>query len=316
MVLGILAVIFLIVAPVSLVGFGTAFDGFSSANFFFVVFLLVELAVVCFLVMIGVRTVRAEIPSARTWTRWLRLSRFASANQLQFSPLDPNPGYPGQIFDDGDHRFAYDHLSRRGGRFFDMGNYRYITGSGRSRTNHGWGYLAIKLDRRLPNMVLDARSNNNLLGGTNLPDALKRDQSLSLEGDFDKDFTLYCPREYKTDALCVFTPDLMALLIDQTQQFDVEIVDDWMFVYSSKPLNMGDVPTLNHLFRIIDTVGAVDTVGAKTLSQTERYADERMSDRAVNMVAPQGRRLKKTFPMITVIFLVAYGAFWIWNAFH
>ena len=41
------------------------------------------------------------------------------------------------------------------------------------------------------------------------------------------------------------------------------------------------------LFRIIDTVGA------KTLTQTDRYVDERVGDFAANIVAPQGARLKR-----------------------
>lgn len=42
---------------------------------------------------------------------------------------------------------------------------------------------------------------------------------LSLEGDFDRYFTLYCPGDYERDALYVFTPDLLALLIDESRHF-------------------------------------------------------------------------------------------------
>ncbi|MES2171834.1 MAG: hypothetical protein V4479_14125 [Actinomycetota bacterium] len=228
------------------------------------------------LLLVGViwaarRAYRTIVPSMATWTRWYRLSSFADANQLEFSPLSPDPTYPGAIFGKGDTRQVYDHLYRNDGRFLDMGDYRYSTGSGRNRTTQHWGFLAMKLDRALPNMVLDAKSNNGLFGTTDLPLSFSADQRLPLEGDFDKYFTLYCPQEYEQDALYVFTPDLMALLVDQTAQFDVEIVDDWMFLYSSKPLNMSDVPTLNHLFTI------VDTVGTKTVSQTERYSDDRIA---------------------------------------
>jgi hypothetical protein len=167
--------------------------------------------------------------------------------------------------------------------------------------------MALKLDRQLPNMVLDARSNNTLFGTTDLPVSFSADQRLSLEGDFDKYFTLYCPKEYETDALYVFTPDLMALLVDQSQQFDVEIVDDWMFVYSTKKLNLTDIPTLNHLFRI------VDTVGAKAVTQTDRYADERITGPALNMVAPEGRRLKRRFPVFATIVLIGFAAYWIYD---
>ncbi|MEO7546479.1 MAG: hypothetical protein ABIT21_09370 [Terrimesophilobacter sp.] len=76
----------------------------------------------------------------------------------------------------------------------------------------------------VPNMILDAKSNNFLW--TNLPQNFSRNQVLSLEGDFDKHFTLYCPKEYEHDALYVFTPDLMTRLIDHAAGYDVELVDD------------------------------------------------------------------------------------------
>ena len=47
--------------------------------------------------------------------------------------------------------------------------------------------------------MLDARSNNGLFGGTNLPSQFNKDQILILEGDFNEYFTLYCPREYDRD---------------------------------------------------------------------------------------------------------------------
>jgi hypothetical protein len=268
------------------------------------------------LLLVGViwaarRIYRAAVPSMAVWTRWYRLTRFATANSLEFSPLTPDPTYPGAIFGHGDSRVVYDHLYRNDGRFLDMGDYRYSTGSGRSRETHHWGFLAIKLDRALPNMVLDAKANNTLFGTTDLPLSFSASQRLSLEGDFDKYFTLYCPKEYEPDALYVFTPDLMALLIDQTAQFDVEIVDDWMFLYSSKPLDLSNAPTINHLFKI------VDTVGTKTVSQTERYSDDRIATpgattgTSLNLVAPQGRRLKTRWPVLGTIISVLVFGYWV-----
>src|SRR5690606_15087483 len=132
--------------------------------------------------------------------------------------------YPGSIFDIGNGRHSFGNYRRPFAPELDIGSYRYTTGSGKNKSTHTWGYAAIKLPRKLPNMLLDARNNNSLFG-TNLPVSYRRDQVLSLEGDFDKYFTLYCPRQYERDALYVFTPDLMALLIDESAAFDVEIVD-------------------------------------------------------------------------------------------
>lgn len=62
-----------------------------------------------------------------------------------------------------------------------------------------------------------------MFGLTGVAGLFARDQVLSLEGDFDRYFTPYCPKQYERDALSVFTPDLMALCIDEAAPFDIEI---------------------------------------------------------------------------------------------
>ena len=261
-------------------------------------FSLVVVLLITFAVIKGITS------TGNRWELWARMDRFARANGMTFSPLDTNPSYAGAIFQLGDARQAVDHLRGAAGRFFDLGNYRYTTGSGKNRSTRTWGFLAFNLDRKLPNMVLDSKSNNSFFG-TNLPATFDKGQILSLEGDFDEYFTLYCPKEYERDALYVFTPDLMALLIDEAAPFDVEIIDDWMFVYSSMPFRTGDANVYARLFRIIDTVGA------KTLTQTDRYVDERVGDFAANYVAPQGQRLKKGVPVAAIVISIVFGVIWL-----
>ena len=270
---------------------------------FFLTTLVVPIVFVGVFIVIAVVVVRS-IWGGGNWARWLRLSRFAEANGLIFSPASPDPAYPGAVFTTGRSRAALDHLRTSSGRFLDYGNFRFVTGSGRSSTTHNWGFLALSLDRTLPHMVLDSRANNGLFGGTNLPASFTKSQVLELEGDFNSYFTLHCPREYERDALYVFTPDLMALLIDEAAPFDVEIIDTWMFVYAAHPFDLQQPTVHQRLWRI------ADTVGKKTLSQTERYADERVGDFSANIVAPQGRRLTRSIPAITLIIGIAALLFW------
>jgi len=259
-------------------------------------------------VLAAVVVVRRLLRSGGRWGRWARIAAFAEANGLDFAPQARVPGYPGLIFGLGSDRTVGEHVSTRSGRFIDMGGYEYTTGSGKNRTTHHWSFLAIRLDRRLPNIVLDSRQNNGVLGATNLPVALARDQVLHLEGDFDRYFTLYCPKDYETDALYVFTPDLMALLIDEAAPFDVEIVDDWFFAYSSRALDMAEPATYRRLFRI------VDTVGAKAAHQTERYRDDRVAGAiAANVVAPQGARLRHGASIGAVVGIVVVIAWIGWS---
>lgn len=59
-----------------------------------------------------------------------------------------------------------------------------------------------------------------------------REQRLSLEGDFDRHFALYCPAGSERDALYLFTPDILALLIDRVRGLDVEVVGDRLLLTS------------------------------------------------------------------------------------
>lgn len=150
------------------------------------------------------------------------------------------------------------------------------------------GYLAIRLPRPLPHLVLDARGNDGIL--SSLPHRPRRTQRLSLEGDFDTHFHLFVPKGYERDALYIFTPDLMALLIDETGDLDVEIRDDMLIVYRPGGFDLQDPATWERFARIRATVGA------KTWTQTGGYRDDRAAPGLSASVGPDGRRLKRALP--------------------
>ena len=196
-----------------------------------------------------------------------RLSRFAAANAMTYVETVPEPPLPGMIFSTGTARRSTDAVRGTHPRFVEFANYQYTTSNGKQSETHHWGYVAIKLDVPLPNIVLDALGNNTL--GSTIAAAFRSDQRLSLEGDFDRYFSLYCPAGYEVDALYLFTPDVMARFIDHAAQLDVEIVDDWLFLYTRRPVSTLDPATWAWLF------GAVGALLAK-LDQWARWRDERL----------------------------------------
>lgn len=262
--------------------------------------------------------------------RWYRLDHFARANGMTWFPQASDPPLPGMIFSLGSSRTATDILRGEQPRMVEFGNYRYTTGSGKNRTTHRWGYVAIRLHTPLPHIVLDAEGNNTFLG-TNLPQSFDRHQRLSLEGDFDRYFSLYCPQGYEQDALYLFTPDIMARFIDNAAQLDIEIVDDWMFLYGKRDFSTLDQRTWGWLFSV---VGAL----MDKLAQWERWRDDRLAMPAAGTpasaplsgepgtalpftppvealrpppgVAPGGRRLKRAVPWATI--LIGGGILVVW----
>ena len=218
-----------------------------------------------------VKVIRSLIIPRSWWEAAYRITRFAAANDLRYGH-DEVVSYPGIIFGTGIERTAERRLTTTAGRRLEIGNYRYtIPAENRENSQvYGWGYVAITLDRRLPHLLLDAKANDRSVFGiktSNLPVDLARDQRLSLGGEFDDKFTLYAPSDYGRDAFYIFAPDLMALFIDRLGTFDVEIIDDTMFVYGSR-FDLLDPRTYDWLQEL------VDTVVARTVRRTERYRDD------------------------------------------
>ena len=280
------------------------------------VLLLLLLAGAGVLIWFGVRGARI--------TRY-RLHRFAQANGMTYEPKVIDPPLPGMIFSIGRSRQSTDLIRGTRPRFVEFGNYQYTVQSGKNSTTYRWGYVAVKLDVPLPNIVLDAKGNNGF--GSNLPASFRKAQRLSLEGDFDEHFTLYCPAGYERDALYLFTPDIMARFIDNAAELDVEIVDDWLFLYTQRKASTLDPATWAWLF------GAVGALLTK-FEQWARWRDERLVDGTAHDglsapspalpfappagmltpppgVAPQGRRLKRGGSWVPIVVVFGLIAFWI-----
>ncbi|WP_230668177.1 MULTISPECIES: hypothetical protein [unclassified Microbacterium] len=271
-----------------------------------------------------------------------RLARFARANAMSFIPVLADPKLPGLLFHQGHSRMALNLLRGEQPRFVEFGNYRYTTGSGKNKSTHTWGYVAIHLDAPLPHIVLDALS-NNALGLSNLPATFDKEQRLSLEGDFDRHFALYCPEGYERDALYLFTPDIMARFLDNAAQLDVEIVDDWMFLYTRRPVSTTDPGTWAWLFSVVSAL-------MDKLAQWGRWRDERLGAPALapapgttpaqfaaaqpvapaasplpfgnpafvrppKGVAAEGRRLKRGFSWATLVVIVVALVFFLMQNF-
>jgi len=201
-------------------------------------------------------------------TMQYRLDRFAAANGMHFHPGYDDPQLPGMLFDVGRQRRSAMLVRGDVPRFVEFGNYQYTIGSGKNQTTHNWGYIAVRLDAPLPNIVLDAEGNNGLLS-SNLPVRLDERQRLRLEGDFNEHFSLYCPQGYEADALYLFTPDIMQRFMNRAAQLDVEIVDDWLLFYSASPLSTLDPARWAWQFSV---VGAM----LDKIARWSRWRDERL----------------------------------------
>ncbi|MFV0478151.1 MAG: hypothetical protein ACK5ME_09990 [Parahaliea sp.] len=162
----------------------------------------------------------------------LRLWIFSRANNWKYEHKSPVPT-GGFIFELGHFHCADDTIYvTHADISFAVGSISYTIKHDKNNQTLHWLYVSIPLSQKLPHMLLDAKQNDTSLFGiaiSNLPKVFTRRQKISLGEDFDKYFTLYAPKGYEHDVRTVLTPEVMAILIDKSPAFDVEIVDDKLF---------------------------------------------------------------------------------------
>lgn len=253
--------------------------------------------------------------------RFARIKAMAERHGLRFQPRPLRPSLPGVIFRAGQEQLIWPVVRDPGGSF-EMGTAHYAaSSSGKLRVSVEWGYLRFALPVPLPHMLLDARGN-----GRSLPFQPVRAQRFDLEGDFPDHFTLSAPKGYERDVLYVFTPDLMALLIDEAGDLDVEIVDDQLFVYAPHGIDLTNPGLWHRAWRL----GAL--VAAKAAERSTHWRDERLplpaahDDHRVDQsgpssardaphatlppigVAPEGQRLRRLrWPAIVLAAILVIG---------
>jgi hypothetical protein len=266
--------------------------------------LIAPLGVLVVWVWLCVRLIRED-------RRRYRLHRFAADNGWRYDPWLPTSWYHGMYAMPGAVEDVFDRTVTPGASPVEVATYRGTTGTGKSRTIRQTDYVRVQLGVVLPHIVLDARANDRPFGRTNLPIGLTSDQRLIPEGPFADAFRLYCPSGYETDALYLFPPDVLAVMLDHARDLDVEIVDDTLYLCAPKNV----VSTDPQRWRSLLT--AVDAISAKA-RQWEAWRDDRLTpdsadplDRPIG-VAPAGRRLRQRFEwwwVIAGVLLLGFGLY-------
>lgn len=229
----------------------------------------------------------------------LKIYHVAMANGWGYERATSNLTYSASLFSAG-RDYAFSNIVTS--PLFEIGQVQFVTGSGRSERTHRYGYMRLPLERRLPHMLLDGKSNNSRAFGidiSNLPMSFNNNQIDALEGDFNKYYTLYAPEGYGSDARYVFTPDLMQLLIEESDNIDIEIIDNELFVY------FGNYAMDTEAFwqKVSRLQGQLASKLVERAGQ--RYTDDRTID---GTVAMNGKRLRTGISVISVVIIIIYIA--------
>ncbi|MGJ6980885.1 hypothetical protein ACSDQ9_10220 [Aestuariimicrobium soli] len=265
--------------------------------------------------------------------QWLKLALLADRNGLAFRRASDAPSYPGLLFGIGSPRRVVNHLYAREGLFADAGGYRYTTGSGKNRNTHRWNFAAFRLPAPMPHLVLDSRSNDTF-GFTNLPVTYASVQQVPIGAPVSDRYRLLAPEGYGQDALYLFPPDALADLMNTPAQYDIEIVDDWLFLYTKDRQDLTDPQTWQMLEQV--ATGLVSRVADLATryrdgrlvppstpanfvpGSPEQPAPETFLGRPQHLgspgtparaIAPQGQRLRRGFSWGVLVFVLAWLVF-------
>lgn len=129
-------------------------------------------------------------------------------------------------------------------------------------------FIRFTLPTSVPHLVVTSRSSSALNAAGR---AISGGRALRGSIEFDSSFTLHCPADYERDALYIFTPDLLALMIDVAPGCDLELVDDTAYLYMSREPKLWDERVAT------DLLAVVELLRRKLDRQTRHYVDERSS---------------------------------------
>lgn len=158
------------------------------------------------------------------------MQQFAKRHGLSFQARTFANDYDGVIFRMGDsHSFnnlAAGYINNFPVLFYNLTVFqrkRGLLSSNKETESFDFTVYEITARHPMPQLFLDSKSTR--FGSKRFgPFQLDSSRALKLEGDFNKHFALYIPREYEIEALQIFTPDVMLELIETSKQFELEII--------------------------------------------------------------------------------------------
>lgn len=178
---------------------------------------------------------------------------FAEKNNLSYSPTVQNTNLASSLSDMPYNATISDEFSGDfSGLPFRMFNYTYYVRSNTTltsrnrRSSNTKAYniyvMEITLPRQMPHLVVDSLvESQGLLKPSALPVKFDKSLAMQLEGDFYKYFDIYTWDRDAVTNLAILTPDTMATLIDHGIKYDMEIVKDKFYLYTSKTSPLKEV---------------------------------------------------------------------------
>jgi hypothetical protein len=163
------------------------------------------------------------------------MRQFAAANGFSYAEDGTVDGRNGTLFTIGHSKSVSNVVS---GTYkqcsMELFDYRYTIGSGKNSHTYPFTVFELRFDIAMPNIMLENRECPT--GAESIFGGFPGLETIRLEGDFSDRFTLGVRRDYEIEALQIFTPDVMAVLMDKGRNFSMEIVEGQLFLYAKNTI--------------------------------------------------------------------------------
>lgn len=171
------------------------------------------------------------------WTAYLRqqlitqlLQQFAEANGFSFSKTGSVSRDYGNLFRQPGYGEMLDAVTGQyGGRQINFFLYARTVQHGRSSSTYKYSVVELNLPANAPHILIRHKAR---LGQWD--EAATADLApLRLEGDFDDRLEALVAKGNEVEALTVLTPDVMAIIADHIERFDIELVANRFYAYTN-----------------------------------------------------------------------------------
>ena len=107
----------------------------------------------------------------------------------------------------------------------------FTVGSGKNSHTYSYTVFEATYAETMPDILLFSKAEQSAVS-----DWFSEDETIELEGDFNKYFKLRAPKGREQEAFQIFTPDIMAELIDKAKEVSFEFVGNKLYIYAVKVL--------------------------------------------------------------------------------
>src|SRR3989344_3817322 len=149
------------------------------------------------------------------------------------------------------------------GRQIRIFYYTFTVSAGKHTYTYSYTVFGFTFNGSFPHLYLDRNLNTYGVNNTTLVRfGVNIDlPPVSLPTEFEQKFKLYVPEKYEIEALQIFTPDILAHLLDINFKYDIEFVDQEVLVFID-----GEIDSLDKLEKEFEVAKKIRDLLAPTLN--------------------------------------------------